>query len=137
MRILVKEFRAMVEQSFLNEKQGDAQKSEFYEFIGYNPDGGPVEGRFYDRYHNTLPSVPSSMDPRAIRTWMSQNGVESIEVRGKKLSPQNFMRFIELMGGQRSQDTRGQIPIVKGTPIQDPPVRKLPSGIPIVRGEPA
>lgn len=128
MKLTVKEFRQMISKLFIVERN-EMQKSELYSDIEYRPDS--TGQAFFDRWGNQLPSAPKSLDAAGVRDWLMMKGVDSISVKGKKMSPKNFERFIAFMhDGQKS------IPVIKGSPDGIEQSSKS-QDLPVVRGAPA
>lgn len=129
MRITVKRLREMVQRSIISEKN-DLRKSEMFDAIEYNPDAQDITSSFVDRWGNTLPSKPDSLKSYDVRNWLEANNVNTISVRGKKMSIKNFVNFIDMMGKKHPN-----IPVIKGA-MHDEEKSTKTGEIPVVRGAP-
>jgi hypothetical protein len=123
MRMTVGELRALIRR--LDERSPEFTRADVADNIQYDVE----EQQFKDRYGNPLPiRGPSSMDPRDVDEWLGSNRVQSIDVRGRRLSPKNFIKFLNYMrtGNKPGADSVAEpmrqaktfaVPIVKGTPV--------------------
>ncbi len=129
MKITVKELRTMVESVLLAERGGDLRKSELFDSVQFNPDAHDMASSFLDRWDHPLPTKPESMTMAGVRNWLEANNVSSISVRGKKMSPNNFVKFIGHMG-----QSAGNIPVYKG--VKDSEASTKTGEIPVYKGAP-
>ncbi len=92
MKISIKELKQLIKCALISEKYAPMDKREIFTNIIYVPE----TNQYFDRWEKVLPSAPGKKDSEVF-DWLESNGVDTIAVKGKKLTVKSFMKFLQLM----------------------------------------